>query len=251
MFLFLPSYSTISCMDIPVWKAEYLEPVLAIALVTVGFSVYHFYSISDKVKESFVKKFGETRGQTKATWAHRYVGAMTIGIIPAIIMVLVLDKDLSEYGVTFQNHDISLYWIFGLALIIIPMNFFNSKKEKNLAFYPNVREKEWTKGMVAKNAFSWCAYLFGYELMFRGILLFATVPLIGEWPAVILNASFYALVHVPKNLQETIGAVPLGIILCLVALTTGTIWVAFFVHITLALSNFFFSLRHHPEMKVI
>ncbi len=238
-------------MDIPIWKPIFLEPVLAIALVTVGFSVYHFYSISDKVKQSFIQKYGEIKGNTRAIWAHRYVGAMTIGIIPAIIMLIVLDKDLSAYGVAFKNHDISLYWIFGLALIIIPMNFFNSKKEKNLAFYPNVREKEWTKPMVVKNAFSWCAYLFGYELMFRGLLLFATVPLLGEWPAIILNAALYALVHVPKNLEETIGAIPLGIILCLVTLTTGTIWVAFFVHITLALSNFFFSLRHNPEMKVI
>lgn len=238
-------------MDIPIWKSDFLEPVLAIALVTVGFSIYHFYSLSDKVKQGFIKKFGETRGNTRAIWAHRYVGAMTIGVIPAIIMILWLGKSPADYGVAFKNHDISLYWIFGLALIIIPMNFFNSKKEKNLAFYPNVREKEWTKVMVAKNAFTWCAYLFGYEIMFRGLLLFATVPLLGEWPAIILNAALYALVHVPKNLEETIGAVPLGIILCLVTLTTGTIWVAFFVHITLALSNFFFSLRHHPEMKVI
>jgi membrane protease YdiL (CAAX protease family) len=238
-------------MDIPVWKAEYLEPVLAIGLVTIGFSIYHFVSISEKVKQSFINKYGDIRGNTKAIWSHRYVGAMTIGIIPAIIMILVLNRDLAYYGVAFKNHEISLYWIFGLAAIIIPMNFFNSKKEKNLAFYPNVREKEWTKPMVAKNAFTWCAYLFGYELMFRGLLLFSTVPLIGEWPAIILNVSLYVLVHVPKNLEETIGAIPLGIILCLITLTTGTIWVAFFVHITLALSNFFFSLRHHPEMKVI
>jgi len=238
-------------MDIPVWKAEFLEPVLAIALVTVGFSIYHFYSISEKVKQRFVNQYGATRGSTRAIWSHRYVGAMTIGVIPAIIMILILEKSPSEYGVDFQNHATSLYWIFGLALIIIPMNFFNSKKAKNLAFYPNVREKEWTKSMVVTNAFTWCAYLFGYELMFRGLLLFATVPLLGEWPAIILNAALYALVHVPKNLEETIGAVPLGIVLCLVTLTTGTIWVAFFVHITLALSNFFFSLRHHPEMKII
>lgn len=238
-------------MNIPPWKAEYLEPVLAIILLTAGFSIYHFVSISDKVKQSYVNKYGEIRGNTKATWFYRYLGAMTIGIIPTIIMLVWLKRDLVYYGVAFKNHDISMYWILGLAAIIIPMNFFNSKKEKNLAFYPNVREKEWTKSMVAKNAFTWCAYLFGYELMFRGVLLFSTVPLLGEWPAIALNAALYALVHVPKNLEETVGAVPLGIVLCLITLTTGTIWVAFFVHITLALSNFFFSLRHHPEMKVI
>ena len=238
-------------MNIPAWNANYLEPILAFALVTIGFSVYHFVCISVRVKSKYLAKFGEVRGNTKFLWMTRYLGAMTIGIFPAIILLLITGKGLEDYGVAFKNHLTSLAWIGGLACIIIPMNFFNSKKEKNLAFYPNVREKEWTKKMVATNAFTWVAYLFGYELMFRGLLLFATVPLLGEWPAIVLNAAIYALVHVPKNLEETIGAIPLGVVLCLITLTTGTIWVAFFVHITLALSNFFFSLKHHPEMKVI
>lgn len=238
-------------MNLPIWQSEYLEPSLAIALVTLGFSIYHFVSISDKIKGNYLARYGEIKGLTKFLWMTRYLGCLTIGVIPFFVMLLITNNTPSDYGLGFQEHLISLYWILGLACLIIPMNYFNSKKEKNLAFYPNVREKEWTKKMVATNAFTWMAYLFGYELMFRGILLFATVPLLGEWPAIILNAAIYALVHVPKNLEETIGAVPLGVILCLVTLTTGTLWVAFFVHITLALSNFFFSLKHHPEMKVV
>ncbi|GHE52111.1 CPBP family intramembrane glutamic endopeptidase [Roseivirga thermotolerans] len=238
-------------MNIPAWNPQYLEPILAFVLVTIGFSLYHFVSISPKIKNKYQGRFGAERGNTKFLWMTRYLGAMSIGVVPAIIMMMVMGKTPEDYGVAFKNHGTSLAWILGLATIIIPMNFFNSKKEKNLAFYPNVREKEWTKPMVATNAFTWVAYLFGYELMFRGLLLFATVPLLGEWPAIVLNAAIYALVHVPKNLEETIGAIPLGIVLCLITLTTGTFWVAFFVHITLALSNFFFSLKHHPEMKVI
>lgn len=237
-------------MNVPSWDASYLESILAMALVTAGFSVYHFVSISDKTKDRFFSKYGEEKGNTKMIHFTRYLGAMTIGIIPAIVMVLVMGKSFGDYGLKFQNGLTSLYWILGIACIVVPMNFFNSKKEKNLAFYPNVREKVWSKKLVAINAFSWCAYLFGYEFMFRGLLLFSTAALIGDWPAIVLNAAFYALVHVPKNLAETVGAVPLGILLCLITLTTGTIWVAFFVHITLALSNFFFSLRHHPEMSV-
>ena len=237
-------------MNIPSWNPDYLEPILAIALLTAGFSIYHFVSIAEATQNRFAKKYGAGPGHTKMTLFNRYLGAMTIGIIPAIILVLVTGKSLADYGFKFENGLLSLYWIAGIACIVVPMNFFNSKKEKNLAFYPNVREKVWSKALVAKNAFSWVAYLFGYELMFRGLLLFATVPLLGEWPAIVLNAALYELVHVPKNLAETIGAVPLGVLLCLITLTTGTIWVAFFVHITLALSNFFFSLRHHPEMRV-
>lgn len=237
-------------MNIPSWDASYLESVLTMALVTAGFSVYHFVSISDKIKNRFYSKYGEEKGNTRMIHFTRYLGAMTIGIIPAIVLVLVTGKSFGDYGLKFQNGLTSFYWIAGIACIVIPMNFFNSKKEKNLALYPVVREKVWSKKLVAVNVFSWCAYLFGYEFMFRGLLLFATVPLMGEWPAIVLNTAFYALVHVPKNLEETIGALPLGVLLCLITLTTGTIWVAVIVHLVLALSNFFFSLRNNPEMSV-
>ena len=116
-------------MNIPIWKAEYLEPSLAIIFVTVGFSIYHFVSISETLKRKYQNKYGQTRGTTKFLWMTRYLGCMSIGVIPFILMLLVLDKRPSEYGFAFQEHQSSLYWILGLACLIIPMNFFNSKKE--------------------------------------------------------------------------------------------------------------------------
>jgi len=35
------------------------------------------------------------------------------------------------------------------------------------------------------------------------------------------------------------------------SLITGNIWVAFFTHVLLALSNDYFALYHNPEMKII
>ena len=238
-------------MNIPLWRTEYLEPMMAIGLVTIGFSIYHFVSIAPSLKEKYTNKYGAIAGNTKLVLFQRYLGCLTIGIIPALIIVWVSGRSFGDYGLKFQNGLLSFYWIAGIAAIVVPMNYFNSKKPANLTFYPMIREKEWSKKLVFANGISWCAYLFGYELMFRGVLLFATVSLLGEWPAIALNAAIYALVHVPKNLAETIGAVPLGVLLCLITLTTGTIWVAFFVHISLALSNSYFSLAAHPEMKII
>lgn len=235
-------------MEIPVWKALYLEPVLVLILFIVGFSVYYFVSISKKLRNRTIQQYGK---DTSFIHFSRYLGGLSIGIIPAIVMILVTGNSMSYYGLAGGNGLLSFYWTIGIACIVIPMNYFNTRKEKHLAFYPNVREKEWPRRLVILNAFTWVFYLFGYELMFRGLLLFGTVSLMGPWPAIVLNVVLYVLVHVPKNLEESIGAVPLGVLLCLITLTTGTIWVAFFVHCILALSNFFFSLKHHPDMKVV
>ena len=79
-------------MNIPIWQAEYLEPSLAVALVTLGFSIYHFVSISDKVKLRYQNKYGDLKGNTKFLWMTRYLGCMTIGVIPFFLMLLMLDK---------------------------------------------------------------------------------------------------------------------------------------------------------------
>ena len=116
--------------------------------------------------------------------------------------------------------------------------------------YPQIRKKEWNFQLLLLSAFSWTAYLLAYEFMFRGYLLFISVAYLGVWPAIALNVAIYALVHVPKGYKEAFGAVPFGIVLGIITIQTGTIWVAFVVHVIMALSNEWFSLRANPEMKL-
>ena len=95
----------------------------------------------------------------------------------------------------------------------------------------------------------WAAYLFGYELLFRGVLLFPLADELGVWTAIAINIALYSATHIPKGLDETIGAIPLGLVLCILTLYTDTIWIAFIVHVIMAWTNTFTALRFNPEMK--
>jgi len=237
-------------MNIPPWQPEALEGVLVLMLCTIGFTAYHFLSISPRIKNHYEQKFGPEEGQSRHVFFQRYTGMITIGLIPALVMMIVTGKSLGDYGVSTQNFPTSLAWIGGMGVLILIINYFNTQNPKNLAFYPMIRSKEWSRKLLLHNALSWMGYLLGYELMFRGLLLFGLVPLLGIWPAIAVNAALYAYAHIPKNLGETLGAIPLGVIFCLLTLHTGTIWIALFVHIIMALSNSFFSLRAHPDMRL-
>jgi membrane protease YdiL (CAAX protease family) len=70
----------------------------------------------------------------------------------------------------------------------------------------------------------------------------------GLWSAIAVNTSIYALIHLPKGKRETIGAIPLGIVLCLITSYTGTIWAAFWIHCTLALTNEWFSIKYTKDI---
>ena len=82
---------------------------------------------------------------------------------------------------------------------------------------------------------------------FRGFLLFACLPW-GIWPAITVNVLVYALAHLPKGMREVWGAVPFGIYLCIVTLVHGSVWIAFALHMAIAVVNEIVSLNAHPEM---
>lgn len=80
-------------------------------------------------------------------------------------------------------------------------------------------------------------------------MLFSFHASSGTGIALAVNVIAYSAVHIPKGLGETPGAVPFGLLLCMLALLTGSILLPFLVHLSLALSAGFFSIRHNPEMK--
>jgi membrane protease YdiL (CAAX protease family) len=182
------------------------------------------------------------------------VGFVSMGVLPLVICLVILPGDsLAGYGLTWNSETAftSLLWIIGLSAVVIPVAYFSAQKPENLVNYPQIRAKIWTTKTVVLNAAGWALYLFGYELLFRGVLLFPVAGILGIWPAIAINIALYAATHIPKGMSETIGAAPLGLILCILTLTTGTIWIAFFVHLAMALTNGFTALKFHPDMQYI
>jgi membrane protease YdiL (CAAX protease family) len=134
-----------------------------------------------------------------------------------------------------------------LALILVPLGAFNAKGTKHLTMYPQVRMTKWNAFEYLSNIASWGLYLLGYEFLFRGILFLGLIPFTGLYPAIAINTLLYTLAHLYKGKKETLGSIPLGIILCLITAETNTIWTAFAVHWIMAGNNFVWS--HYYNKK--
>jgi membrane protease YdiL (CAAX protease family) len=148
-----------------------------------------------------------------------------------------------------KNSLVTLIVVIITAIITLSISWITSRSKENLATYPQIREKEWTISLLSLSAISWIAYLFAYEFMYRGFLLFSCYYAFGTWPAIIINISLYSLTHLVKNKREGIGAFFIGIVLCSLVLYVGSLWVAFYIHVIMALSNEWFSIRIHPDMN--
>lgn len=236
------------------WKKGELLSVLPILLAFTSFISYWFIAQSKKIKDTFYRKYDSNTASAKHIFFTKYIGFFCMGIIPLFICLHYLEETtLADYGVTFIPETLlfSISWILGLSVLVIPLAFISAKKPENLINYPQIRATKWTRKIFYINLLGWAIYLFGYELLFRGILLFPLVKTIGIWPAIAINIALYSATHIPKGLTETIGAIPLGLVLCLLTLASGTIWIAFFVHVALAWTNSLTALKYHTEIHYI
>ena len=232
-------------------ETEHTQAVLAIFSTLAGFIIYFLISSSVKLQQILISKHGKEKASEYFTYLIRLSGVLFLGIIPGVLMFTIISISIKDIGVSSGNLLNSLFWIIGLGVIIIPLSFFASKKEDNLSMYPQVRNKTWSGKTLFFSALTWILYLIAYEFLFRGLLLFSCIHEFGYWPAIAINLLAYSLVHIPKGMKETLGAIPIGFVLCLITISTGTIWVALFTHIIMALSNEWFSFYHHPEMKLV
>jgi membrane protease YdiL (CAAX protease family) len=218
-------------------------------LLVFGFFIYHFVSNSIKNHYSSQKKFNSEHASLYGFCFQRLLGFLTYGVIPFVVLHILYSFPISKYGFNVLNIGSSFIWIVLLGIIITIANYYLAGKTENLKNYPQIRIKKWTPRITILNSLTWFLYLFSYEFMFRGMLLFSFYYAYGIFPAVVVNCLLYSLVHIPKGKKETLGAIPLGIILSVITLNTGSLLTAFVFHVIMALSNDHFAIKAHPEMS--
>jgi membrane protease YdiL (CAAX protease family) len=224
--------------------------VLAVSWCTLGFASYYFLS-HNKI---FVSKIGillkEFDSQGNQVILQRMLGLFFLGIVSALLIFILPGMTLKDYGLSFSFSVLPPWWSYLLIPLILGLGNISARKPGNLARYPQIRQKKWTPRLLLISAITWILFLIGYEFLFRGFLLQASLDLMNPLPAFALNGALYALAHAYKGPGETYGSIPVGIVLCYLSLVTGNIWSAVILHSIMALSNEWLSIQAHPDMKI-
>jgi membrane protease YdiL (CAAX protease family) len=223
--------------------------VTALAAFVVLYAAYHFLSEHVLMPKIFSRRLPEREAEVAAVLSRRLAGGLLLGVIPLVMMLTLLPGGPAAYGLVFRFPPRAWLLITLFSLIVIPLALLISGRPAIRDRYPHIRVREWSSTLVTLNAAGWGLFLLAYEICFRGFLLFPCVRAFGFWPAVIINLVLYAGVHLHKGRVETLGALPLGLLLCFTALSFG-IWVPFLLHWILALANDQVALKKNPEFTV-
>ncbi len=215
-------------------------------IAVLGYILYFIFLKSSTFKAKYSKLFTHTKSSFYWIQLTRIVAFICMTILPiAYIQYLEIDFWTIDFNWTATDTKYTLI----LAALVVPMGAINSKGKEHLAMYPQVRMLQWNTTEYLSNIFSWGLYLLGYEFLFRGILFLGLIPFVGLYPAIITNTVLYAGAHLYKGKKETLGSIPLGIVLCLITAQTQTIWTAFAVHWIMATNNFVWSHKNRILSK--
>ena len=229
-----------------------LYVMVPVLLTAIFFMIYWFISRSGRVREWFYSRYDYDTAAVRHFLFVKIVGFTLLGVIPLILALkFIPGYSPADLGLTLrlENPSFDLAVVAGLILLAVTSGGPVARKSRDFDNFPQIRAKVWTAKTILANIAGWGLYLLGYEILFRGILLMPLADHIGVWPAVAVNIALYSAAHIPQGRRDAFGAIPLGLIFCLITLYSGTVYLAFLIHLSMALTNCFVSMKHHPEMS--
>ena len=227
---------------------EYLSDGYIISIVIGIYALYYAFAYT-KVYDWIYERFGISRNHTVFhAIFFRLAGFLFFGIIPWVLF-RVHGVEFDFLTIEKEHLDNTVFWTAIFSAVAIVFAYINVKSSKQ-TIYPQFKIEKWTKTYKFLTYFTWILYLTGYEFMFRGLLLFGLVEEFGYYPSIILNVVLYAFVHIPKGVKEVLGCFIMGPILCVLALYTENIFAPIIIHVSLCLTNEYFSIRKLKDKEL-
>jgi len=189
----------------------------------------------------------QARFHARVFWAvFRALGFL---VIPAAVVVGVLRRPLSDFGVRVQGILPHGWMYLALLMLIGPAVVIASYTQPFQATYPFYRvdagERLWPNFWLWELLYA--TQFVGIEFFFRGFLLHGLKRRMG-YTAVWASLVPYTMIHFEKPLAECLGAIVAGWVLGTLSLRTGSMWWGAAIHTAVAWGMDLLSLGHQGRL---
>ena len=168
-------------------------------------------------------------------------------LLPMLAIRLLLRESPMEYGLRLNDvlHHWRYYAIFGAVMAGMAMlASFNSTFLNTYPFY-HLAGRSWTDLLLWELVY--VLQFFCIEFFYRGFLLRGLQSSLGI-ASIYVSSLIYLTIHLPKPFLECAGSLAFGLILCLLASLSRSIWGGVFVHVVLAVSMDLLSLFQRGQL---
>jgi len=154
-----------------------------------------------------------------------------IGIVLFGVLFILVASKYQFLILIFENLQLTilLLVIFLMSLTSVLAYFSVKKRLKNITEKSRYKFQHVWKYFGIRVLF-----LFSYEFFFRGVIFFSCLEVYNLTVALLITTALYVLIHSFDSRNEILGAIPFGIILCLLSFYSNSVWPAFLIHMSLS-----------------
>lgn len=159
-------------------------------------------------------------------------------LVAAVLAVPLLRRPASSLGLGWGRSGRGLVWAAAGALVAAPVLWLQGGDPAFRASYPWV-SASWLQADPARWALwipAYAAYYLAFEAFYRGAVLHALRPRLGDPAANVLQASLATLIHVGKPWAETVAAWPASLIFGVLTLRFRSVVPAVLLHLAIGLT---------------
>ena len=189
----------------------------------------------------------EARFHARVFWAA--ARALGLLVIPAAVVVLVLRRPLTDFGLRTRGILPHAWMYLALLALITPAVVIASFTQPFQATYPFYRlapgEPLWPNFWLWELLYA--SQFVGIEFFFRGFLVHGLKRRMG-YAAVWVSLVPYTMIHFEKPFAECLGAILAGWVLGTLSLRTGSMWWGAAIHTVVAWGMDLLSLGHQGRL---
>ncbi len=138
-------------------------------------------------------KFTSTKAYDRIIWYF---------VIPMLVILLLLRESPAEYGFRLGKWQTGLAWVVGACTGMTLILWFVARQPGMQQYY-EARAPQEIWRIIYLNGLD----LFGWEFMWRGLMLFAFARAFGPGAAIFLQAVPFAFMHLGKPEVETLSTI--------------------------------------------
>jgi membrane protease YdiL (CAAX protease family) len=212
---------------------DFYQPLAIVLLVLLLFCV-HFLWGSERFfkRRIFPRLKGQDSIKTQAMEVlyKRLTAFLLYGVCTYFIVRSLFRESIRHFGLSRGQGRLPLSFLAPVLVLSFLTLLYFSRKEKIYRRYPEMSAARTSVFYFTLSAVTYALYLFSYELLFRGFLLFGLKRSFGSFPAALISMGFVTLTHIGTSVPVILGSMVSGIIFPYMALLSGSIWPVFFLH---------------------
>jgi len=145
-------------------------------------------------------------------------------ILPLLAILILLRKNPLDFGLRLGNWKVWGFHVI-LSIVIAGPVLYISSRFSTLEGYYTLQEFD-----LLKYSLETIVYMFAWEFLYRGFLLFGLKEKLGEI-SILIQMIPFVLLHFGKPELETISTIFVGIYLGYVVYRGNSYWPAFIIHV--------------------